>query len=91
MAKFMVIHPFPGPMAIADAKPVGKAVKAHNTVDAYWVKTWAMMDDGGKITKIFCQWNAKDVESIQKVLDNIPNLPTEGISPMQIFDAEDFR
>ncbi|NVM36113.1 MAG: hypothetical protein HWN81_10995 [Candidatus Lokiarchaeota archaeon] len=32
--------------------------------------------------RVYCEWNAKDVESIQKVLDTAEWLETEGIYEM---------
>ena len=91
MPKFLVIHPVPMPATIEEATPIGKAFKSLNTVDAFWIKSWALMNDEGKITKILCQWDAKDIESVKKITDKVDAIPTEGIYPMGIFHSEDFR
>lgn len=91
MPKFLVIHPFPEPAPLEAATPIGQGVKAHCNADAYWVKSWAILTEDGLIKKILCQWDAKNVESIKDILAKIPNLPTEGIYPIGIFQAEDFR
>lgn len=90
MGKFMAVHPFPSPITLEEGAPIAKAVKANSTLDAYWVGSWAQLNNDGKITKLICEWDAKDIESIQKVLKNIP-LPTEGIYPMAKIDAEAYR
>jgi hypothetical protein len=91
MAKYLVIHPFPEPAPVEAATPIGSGVKALCNSDAYWVKSWAILNENGHIKKILCQWDAKDMDSIEKIIDQIPNLPTEGMYPMGIFQAEDFR
>jgi hypothetical protein len=91
MAKYLVIHPIPVPSTIEEATPIGKVFKSHNSKDAYWIKSWALFNQDGKITKILCQWDAKDVKSIKKITDKVDVIPTEGIFPMGVFHREDFR
>jgi hypothetical protein len=90
MPKFLVVHPIPAPVTIAEATPVAKAAKANSTVDAYWVKSWAQLNEEGKIVKIFCQWNATNAEAVGEVLKKVP-APSEGPYPMVIVDSEDYR
>ena len=61
------------------------------TVDAYWVKSWAQLNNDGKIVRIFCEWNAKDVDAIRRVMAQLPEFPLDGIYPMMIVDSEEFR
>ena len=91
MAKFLAIHTLPAPATPEKADPFGRKVKANVTMDAYWVKSWAQLNDEGKIVKIFCEWNAKDEEAIRKVMAQIPEFPLDGIYPMMVVDSEDFR
>ena len=90
MAKFLAIHPLPIPASVEDATPAGKWAKAHSTVNAYWVRSWAQLNEEGKIVKILCEWNAPNIEEARKVLANAP-MQTEGIYPMIVLDSEDFR
>jgi hypothetical protein len=90
MPKFLVIHPIPTPVTFEEGAPVAKAAKANSTVDAYWVNSWAQLNNEGKIVKIFCQWNAVNAEALLPVLKKIP-APSEGPYPMGIVDSEDFR
>ncbi|MGQ9552119.1 MAG: hypothetical protein ACUVUE_06805 [Candidatus Bathycorpusculaceae bacterium] len=90
MPKFLAVHTLPTPTAVADATPVGKLAKANSTVDAYWVRSWAQLDEEGKIVKILCEWNATNIEELRKVLTKVP-APLEGAYPMMIVDSEDFR
>jgi hypothetical protein len=90
MPKFLAVHPMPTHPTFAEAMPIAKMVKANSTVDAYWVRSYAQQNDEGKLIKLFCEWNAKKVEEIRKVLADIP-IETEGIYPMSIVDSEDFR
>jgi len=91
MGKFLAIHPLPSPITVEEGAPIAKAVKANSSVDAYWVSSWAQLNQQGKITKLFCEWDAKDAESIKKIVSKIPQLPTEGVYPMAKVDAEAYR
>jgi len=84
------MHPIPAPITLQEATPVAKAAKANSTLDAYWVRSWAQMNEEGKIAKIFCEWNAANAEAVLKVLKKVP-APYEGPFPMAIVDSEDYR
>ena len=89
--KFLVIHTLPTPATPEEAAPFAKKTKANATVDAYWVRSWAQLNEQGKIVKIYCEWNAKDAEAIREVLDKMPEFPSDGLYPMVVVDSEDFR
>jgi hypothetical protein len=91
MGKFLAIHPLPSPITIDEGAPIAKAVKAASNADAYWIGSWAQLNQQGKITKLLCEWDAKDPESISKIVSKIPGLPTEGVYPMAKVDAEAYR
>jgi hypothetical protein len=95
MAKFIVYHTLPTPTPIPAAEPVGKATKKYSTPEAYWVGAWIQLDEQGHATKICCEWDAKDVESIQRVLDKvlleIPGFPVDGPYPLMKVDSEVYR
>jgi hypothetical protein len=91
MGKFLAVHPLPSPITLEEGTPIAKAVKANSSVDAYWVGSWAQLNQQGKITKLLCEWDAKDAESINKIMSKIPQLPTEGVYPMVKVDAEAYR
>jgi len=92
MAKFLVVHPV-GKEATAEAStPFVKALKANHTVDAYWIRSWYAREEG----KIYCEFDAKNAESIRQVLDKANKiageLPTEGIYKLELMvNSEDFR
>jgi len=88
--KFLVVHPIPAPVTFAEATPVAKAAKVNSTVDAYWVQSWAQLNEEGKIVKIMCQWNASSAEAVRQVLKKVP-APSEGPYPMAVADSEDYR
>jgi len=90
MPKFLAMHPIPAPITLQEATPVAKAAKANSTLDAYWVRSWAQMNEEGKIVKIFCEWNAANADAVLQVLKKIP-APYEGPFPMAIVDSEDYR
>ena len=91
MGKFLVGHTLPSPTAPEGAAGIAKAVKAACTTDAYWISSSALLNEQGKITKLFCEWDAKDVQSIRKALDKVPGLPTDGIWPMVRVEGETYR
>jgi hypothetical protein len=69
-----------------------KALKANHTVDAYWIRSWYAREEG----KIYCEFDAKNAESIRQVLDKANKiageLPTEGIYKLELMvNSEDFR
>jgi hypothetical protein len=91
MGQFLAIHTLRSPATTEEATPIAKAVKANSSADAYWVSSWLQLNEQGKITKLFCQWDAKDAESIRKIVGKIPQLPTDGIYPIAKVDAEAYR
>jgi len=91
MAKFLAVHPVGKELTLEAGTPIGKAVKASSTVDAYWVRSWYAREEG----KFYCEWDAKDAESIRQALAKAaPEFPTEGIYEMDrdfLVHSEDFR
>jgi len=90
MPKFLAVHPLPGPATVEEATPLAKKAKSLSTVDSYWVSSWAQLNDNGKIVKILCEWNGKDLKSVKDVVAKC-GMPTEGVYPMTKIDSEDFR
>jgi len=43
------------------------------------------------LEKVFCKWNAKDAESIKKILETTEWLTTEGVYEMGIVEAYIYR
>lgn len=64
MAKFLAIPTLPVPVTPEEAAFIGKAVKGNVTVDAYWVSSWAQLNDEGNIVRIYCEWNAKSADAV---------------------------
>jgi len=91
MGKFLAVHTLKSPITVEEGAPIAKAVKAGSTADAYWVGSWVQLNEQGKITKLFCEWNAKDTGSIRAIFAKIPQLPVDGIYPMAKVDAESYR
>ena len=92
MAKFLVVHPVGKELTVEAATPFAKAVKANHTVDAYWIGSRYAREEG----KLYCEFDAKDVESIIEVLTKSAKvageLPTEGIYKLELMvNSEDFR
>ena len=90
MPKFIAIHPMPSPVTIEEATPLGKKAKSLCIVDAYWVSSWTQLTEDGKIVKIFCEWNGKDLKSVLNVVEK-SGMPLEGVYPMMKVDSEDYR
>lgn len=88
MAKFLVVHPLGKELTLESGTPIGKVVKANLNTDAYWVRSWYAREEG----KFYCEWDAKDAESIRQVLKATPELPTEGVYKLELMvQSEDFR
>ncbi|HEY32937.1 MAG TPA: DUF4242 domain-containing protein [Dehalococcoidia bacterium] len=89
MAKFIVVHPVGKDLTLEAATPVAKGVKANVTADAFWLKSYYAREEG----KLYCFWDAKDIESIRQVVaKGAPDFPTEGIYELDIIvNPEDFR
>ena len=92
MAKYLVVHPVGKELTVEASTPFGKAAKAKSTVDAYWVRSWYAREEG----KLYCEFDAKDAESIRQVLANAikvaGELPIEGIYKLEtMVNSEDFR
>ena len=94
MPKFIVVHSVPRKQLeqMQEIPPEQNRMiinlrKACN-YDAYWIRTWAVLD----LEKLFCEWNAKDAESIRKVWEeNIKGIGIDSISELIIVDGEDYR
>ncbi len=95
MAEFVVFHTLPAPTPLSATEPVAKAAKKYSTPDAYWVGAWTQLDEQCNATKICCEWDGKDKESIQRVLDRIlleiPGFPVDGPYPLMKVDSEAYR
>jgi hypothetical protein len=63
--------------------------KVELTADAYWTHSDYAREQG----KLYCHWDAKDVESIRQALaKTAPDLPTEGIYEIELaVNSEDYR
>jgi hypothetical protein len=92
--KFIVIHTVPKEvlkeMSATPPKEMANLIKLRSfcTFDAYWVRSWVALEQG----KVYCEWDAKDAESIRKVFKKAPGAPPiDAIYEMQIWDAENFR
>ena len=92
MAKYIVVHPVGKGMDKEAATPFAKALKAKHTIDAYWVTSWYLAEEG----KLYCEFDAKDVESIKKNLakaaEETMEMPVEGIYKIEMkINSEDYR
>ena len=94
MPKFIVVHSVPRKALEQmmetppeENKMIINLRKACN-YDAYWIRTWGVLDH----EKLYCEWNAKDAESIRKIWDeNVKGMGIDSIAEMQVFDGEIFR
>jgi hypothetical protein len=93
VGKFLAVHPVGSGMTEEAAKPVGKAVKANSSADAYWIRSWYTPEDG----KFYCEWDAKDGDAVRKACAaaveqaGIP-FPIEGVYAIAgAWDGEAFR
>jgi hypothetical protein len=93
MPKFIAIHPVDPPAPQDAVPPLAKKCKAGVSLDAYWVRSWLQLNEKGEVTKVFCQWDGKDAESVRKSLEaSLPELPpSDGVFQMTEIHGEDFR
>ena len=95
MAKHLVIHALPSPVPLAQAEEVAKVAKAHSNADAYWIGALVQLDDKGDVVKIFCEWDAKDVDVLKNLLEGLkgafPDFPVDGPYPMMKVEGESYR
>jgi hypothetical protein len=89
MGKFIVVHPVGKNMDMEAMRPVAKAIKAASTVDAYWIRSTYLQEEG----KLYCNWDAKDAEAIREVAAKVPACPPiEGIYAVTaVARGEDYR
>ena len=92
MAKYLVVHPVGKEFTAESGTPFAKAARANHTRDAYWIKSWYVQGEG----KLYCEYDAKDAESIRQVLAKAAKvagkLPTEGVYKIDLMvNSEDFR
>ena len=92
--KYVVIHPFKKRSLKAMLNlPVEKNIllkklKSNCTDDADWVRSWAVPEQ----EKLYCEWNAKDPESIRNIFEKGGGgVEIEAIYEMQIIEGEDFK
>lgn len=95
MPKYFVIHPsdkkiIKGMVNLPPEKnQLFKQLKASCTSDADWIRTWAVPDQG----KIYCEWEAKDPESIREIFNKLegPAVEIEAIYEMHILEGKDYK
>jgi len=82
MIKLLVIHSMPSTIPIAKVKLVTNAAKFNSSPDAYWVGSSIQLNDKGQVSKITCEWEAKDYKSLKICLKEmrkaIPEFTADG-------------
>ena len=92
MPKYFVIHPIKknAIKGIVNLPPeknqAFKELKANCTSDADWIRSWAVPEQ----EKIYCEWNAKDPESIRKMFEG-GGIEIEAIYEMHVLEGEDYQ
>ena len=94
MPKYIVIHPFKkraleGMLKVPPENNVLlKKLKADCTEDADWIRSWAVPEE----EKLYCEWNAKDPQSIRDVFEKGGGTTViEAIYEMQVIEGEQFK
>ena len=96
MPKYIVIHTIrkralEGMLKLPSEKNVMlKNLKSDCTSDADWMRSWAVPEQ----ERLYCEWNAKDPESIRKIFEKSEGgtgIEIEAIYEMQILEGEDFK
>ncbi len=93
MPRYIAIHPVNPPVNGEDVVPIAQKCKANLSTDAYWVRSWLQLTDDGKVSRVFCEWDSKDVNSIHATLSSsVPELPpSDGIFQIAEVYGEDYR
>ena len=92
MPKYIVIHPMrrrtlEGMLKVSPEKNVVlKTLKSYCSDDADWIRSWAVPEQ----EKLYCEWNAKDSDSIREVFDKSRAIVIEAIYEMEIIEGEDY-
>ena len=92
MPKYIVIHPIKKNVIEAtvnlppEKNQAFKQLKADCTDDANWIRSWAVPEQ----EKIYCEWNAKDPESIRKMFE-VGGIEIEAINEMHVLEGEDYE
>ena len=74
--KYMAIHKLPETMKSEAVELLTRNVAANSTLDAYWVGTLVQLDDEGQVLRFICEWNAKDVKSVEDVFTKFQSFHT---------------
>ncbi len=93
MPKYIAIHPLAEPTPPQEAGPIAKHVKSLCNKDCYWVSSWVQLDETGNAVKTFCEWDAKDMQTVSAMMKELEKagLPLEGVYPMMKMEPEDYR
>ncbi|MHA2181376.1 MAG: nickel-binding protein [Promethearchaeota archaeon] len=92
MPKYIAIHPITKSVikSMVNLPPeknqMFKQLKANCTEDADWIRSWAVPEQ----EKFYCEWDAKDSESVRKMLEG-GAIEIEAIYEMHILEGEDYK
>ena len=93
MPKYIVIHPIKKNVIEAMVKlppeknQLLKKLKANCTSETDWVRSWAVPEQ----EKFYCEWNAKDPESIREIFDKLGGIEIEAIYEIKVLEGEAFK
>ena len=89
MPKYSVIHNVGKELSLELGIPFAKMVKSIHTIDAYWIKSYYLREEG----KLHCEWDAKDIDSIRQVIAKVaPDMANDEIYEMELMmSSEDYR
>ncbi len=91
MAKYIAVHTLPKPMTPEEINPLVQELLRHESLDAYWVESWTETNDEGKALRIYCEWNGKNKQAVEKVFAKVPAFPLDHIRPLAKYDSDSFR
>ena len=94
MTKYFVIHPIKKSVinAMVNLPPeknkMFKDLKANCTDDANWLRSWAVPEQ----EKLYCEWDAKDPESIREIFDKLEgDTEIEAIYELHVLEGADYK
>jgi len=88
MPKLLSVHPVGKELEQGNAASISRALRASLSADAFWIRSWYAREEG----KLYCEWDAKDAESIRRVMvETVPDLPIEAIHRIELVDRRGLR
>jgi len=79
-------------MSLEQAAPLLKRLAGSMTAEAYWIASYCLTNEEGKVVKAMCRWDATSLEAVKEAVAKLmPEMPVESVYPLLVLDSGDFR